>query len=170
MLVSICQLNPPPPLFCGNLEPCKLNKVLLKKLEITLSLGTEYNANFDPNLLERSVYNLITNAAEATSYQGKVHVTVENHFETNPREATLGTLESQFYVHIQVKDNGRGMTQTELSKMFEPFYTKRGEQKKGTGLGTVIVESLIKETGGALEVTSSPGSGTTIDLYLPAVQ
>ena len=141
-----------------------------EKLDIVVSLGTEYNATFDPNLLERAIYNLITNAAEATRYQGRVEVTVENHFETNPREVTLGTLTNQFYVHVQVMDNGRGMTQAEISKMFEPFYTKREKQGEGTGLGTVIVESLIKETEGALEVTSSLGSGTTIDLYIPAIQ
>jgi CheY-like chemotaxis protein len=70
------------------------------------------------------------------------------------------------YVRLTVADNGIGMDQDVLSRAIEPFYTTKGVGK-GTGLGLSMVHGLAAQSGGALALSSRPGEGTRIDLWLP---
>jgi len=73
-------------------------------------------------------------------------------------------------VRISVKDQGIGMDQKEVRKIFQKFYrTKKAEEsgEVGTGIGLSIVEQIITQHGGSIEVTSSPGHGSCFTLVLP---
>jgi two-component system NtrC family sensor kinase len=102
--------------------------------------------------LQQILLNLINNAFAAVDDGGTIEISV--------RRSTADS------ITIQVKDNGCGMTEHELARVFEPFYTtKRG--RGGTGLGLSITFSLAQELGGSIDVESEPGKGTRFRVTLP---
>jgi CheY-like chemotaxis protein len=70
------------------------------------------------------------------------------------------------YVRLSTKDTGVGMDEATLARAVEPFFSTKGIGK-GTGLGLSMVHGLTSQLGGGLTITSSPGKGTTVDLWLP---
>jgi signal transduction histidine kinase len=105
----------------------------------------------DPGLLRQILLNLLSNAFDATGSQG--HVTVA----ARVQEGTVG---------IAVSDTGAGISPDDLRRIFEPFYTTKG-RGKGTGLGLAICRELARSLGGAIEVKSEPGKGSTFTVQLP---
>jgi CheY-like chemotaxis protein len=79
---------------------------------------------------------------------------------------TVG-LKAGSYVRIMVADTGTGMDQATVSRAIEPFFSTKG-LGKGTGLGLSMVHGLAAQSGGTLQLSSEPGKGTTVDLWLPA--
>ena len=77
-----------------------------------------------------------------------------------------GSLRSGDYVRITVRDSGTGMDQQTLARAVEPFFSTKGVGK-GTGLGLSMVHGLAAQLGGALDLRSSPGKGTTAEIWLP---
>ena len=104
--------------------------------------------------LQQILLNLINNAFAAVDDGGRIEISI--------RPSTDGT------ITIDVSDDGCGMTEYELKRIFEPFYTTRSRQG-GTGLGLSITYSLAQELGGSIEVESEPGVGTRFRLTLPLV-
>ena len=102
--------------------------------------------------LQQILLNLINNAFAAVDDGGRISISV--------REPTAET------ITIQVEDNGCGMTEHELTRVFEPFYTTR-RKHGGTGLGLSITYSLAQELGGSIDVESTPGEGTRFRVTLP---
>lgn len=77
---------------------------------------------------------------------------------------SISTSEDEHHVRIAVSDNGKGMTEQEREKMFDPFFTTR---KTGTGLGLAVSHQIIEQHGGTLEVVTAEGEGTTVTIILP---
>jgi signal transduction histidine kinase len=67
-------------------------------------------------------------------------------------------------VYVTVGDTGRGIAQEDINRIFEPFYTTK---KKGSGLGLMIVQRILRDHGGRIELESHVGKGTTFRLWLP---
>jgi len=120
--------------------------------------------------LARAVGNLVRNAVEAIDGEGEVVIktsrarvaTAIGHFETIP---------AGDYAVLSVTDDGCGIPDHELARIFEPFFTKkRASEHAGSGLGLAIVHGVVKEHEGFIDVTSVLERGTTFSLYLPAVQ
>jgi signal transduction histidine kinase len=109
----------------------------------------------DRELMEYAVYNLMTNAVK---YSGR------------DTEVTVACNTKGDRVRLSVRDQGIGMDAKELRQIFQKFYrTKRAEAsgEKGTGIGLSIVEQIVHQHGGKMEVTSEPGKGSCFTVVLP---
>jgi two-component system, cell cycle sensor histidine kinase and response regulator CckA len=73
------------------------------------------------------------------------------------------------YVELSICDTGTGMDEETKAQVFDPFFTTKTSDR-GTGLGLSIVHGIIRQSGGAVDVTSEPGHGATFRLLLPSLQ
>jgi signal transduction histidine kinase len=103
----------------------------------------------DPTQTQQALVNLVKNAMQAMTRGGTL---------------TMQTGESAEAVWVSVTDTGGGIPQEQINRIFEPFYTTK---KKGTGLGLMIVQRIVRAHGGRIELESHVGRGTTFRLWLP---
>ena len=165
-------------LIAGNFSPEKRPIDYRKKLKDLTRLvlaGSSILAEFkinkelfyingDETQIDQVIQNLLINAKEAMPEGGKITISAENIVVLKDFHAKLapGT-----YVKISIKDQGIGIDEKHLSHIFDPYYsTKKG----GTGLGLFVVQSVIKNHGGHIEVKSKVGEGTEFIIYLPATE
>lgn len=121
-------------------------------------------ARADANQLEMALLNLAVNARDAMPGGGALTVSAE--------ASIVGTghrldLPAGRYVRLAVADTGIGMEGATLARAIEPFFSTKGVGR-GTGLGLSMVHGLAAQLGGALDISSTPGVGTTVELWLPA--
>jgi PAS domain S-box-containing protein len=118
-------------------------------------------ARTDPSQLEMALLNLIVNARDAMADGGVIRITAERR-EADGRGDTLAGA----YVRLAVADTGVGMDAETLARAAEPFFTTKGVGK-GTGLGLPMIHGLAKQSGGDMRLSSRPGEGSTVELWLP---
>jgi signal transduction histidine kinase len=118
----------------------------------------------DPNQLELAILNLCVNARDAMPNGGPLTILAEG-LAIGP--ASSPRLKPGFYLRVSVIDAGVGMDEDTLSRAVEPFYSTK-ETGRGTGLGLSMVHGLAAQLGGGFQLTSAPGEGTRVDLYLPS--
>lgn len=148
------------------LENINLNHVLAECVELTISRADQRGVvlmtdlddlpaiEADPAGLHQAFLNLITNAMDAVSDLTGV-ITLRTRYDSAQRA-----------VVVSVIDNGTGIPEDQLSSIFTPFWSSKGQ--KGTGLGLAVTEKMVKEHHGRIEVTSRVGTGTTFTITLPA--
>jgi signal transduction histidine kinase/CheY-like chemotaxis protein len=117
----------------------------------------------DPNQLELAILNLTVNARDAMANGGPLTILAEE-VAIGPRSAPK--LKPGLYVKLSVIDAGCGMDSETMGRAVEPFYSTK-EFGRGTGLGLSMVHGLAAQLGGGFSLTSAPGEGTRVDLYLP---
>jgi len=117
--------------------------------------------------LSKSLMNLVTNAAEAMPQGGTIEVKAENRYIDVPIDGYENIVEGE-YVVLTVADTGQGISEEDIGKIFEPFYTKKIMGRSGTGLGMSVVWGAVKDHNGYIEVASREGEGTIFTLYFPA--
>lgn len=125
------------------------------------------NIKGSPVHLSKTLMNLVSNAVEAISEMGEVVITARNCYLDMPVSGYDDVNEGD-YVLLSVSDTGQGISPADLSKIFEPFYTRKVMGKSGTGLGLAIVWGTIKDHGGYIDVKSEEGTGSVFTLYFPA--
>jgi len=145
-------------------EPVEINQLvegiveliaigLKKGVNLTTNLlDNEAWVNVDPGQLESALFNVCLNSNYAISASGEITI-------------SLVQL-SQGRIEILVEDNGQGMGEETLSRVFEPFFSTRADTS-GTGLGLAMVYGFIKQSGGDIDVQSQLGQGTVVTLTLP---
>lgn len=129
------------------------------------------------NQLTEVFYNLMSNAYDAIKskeqkikegqltllagqgYKGKLAVS-----------ATSTSKDGADWLQVVVHDNGIGVKQEDLARLFIPFFTTKATAEKGTGLGLYVIKKIIENHGGRVEVNSVYGEGTTFTIHLPAVK
>jgi len=128
-----------------------------KHIEVTLLASSmELSMVGDRELMEYACYNLLTNAVKYSPQNTQVTISAGKH-------------ENQ--VRIAVEDQGIGMDQKEVKQIFQKFYrTKKAEEsgEAGTGIGLSIVQQIVEQHGGRIDVVSQPGQGSCFTLVVPA--
>jgi PAS domain S-box-containing protein len=131
---------------------------LLKMLRTIIGEDIEIEARLTPGLpriqvdashIEQVIMNLAVNSRDAMPKGGRLQI---------------GTELSGERVLLTVADTGAGMTAEVLKHVFEPFYTTK---EQGTGLGLATVFGIVQQSGGQIEIASTPGRGTTVSVFLP---
>jgi PAS domain S-box-containing protein len=119
--------------------------------------------------LQKTVMNLISNAAEAQPGGGIISIVTENrHLDTPVRG--YDHVNPGDYIVLSVADYGQGIAPEDLKRIFEPFFTKKVMGRSGTGLGMAVVWGTVQDHEGYIDVTSAQGQGTRFDLYFPTSQ
>jgi CheY-like chemotaxis protein len=132
--------------------------------EMAPDLGT---IRADPSQIEQVLLNLAVNARDAMPQGGKLRIEARN-IELDERSAhDYHGAQPGRYVALTVTDTGCGMDTGTLTRIWEPFFTTKGEA--GTGLGLATVYGIIRQSGGSVGVQSRLGQGTTFTILLPRV-
>jgi signal transduction histidine kinase/CheY-like chemotaxis protein len=141
-----------------------IGSTLGPKIEIRVELADDLPpARADANQLEMAVLNLGVNARDAMPDGGTL--TISGGRESVKSGQHAGLMPGD-YVRLSVADTGAGMDEATLARAVEPFFSTKGIGK-GTGLGLSMVHGLAAQLGGGLTIASTPGEGTTVDLWLP---
>jgi nitrogen-specific signal transduction histidine kinase len=121
----------------------------------------------DPGQLEQVLMNLVLNARDAIATVGQIHVDVRAVTLASPVPARPKPVPAGRWVVLEVRDDGTGMGPDVQARAFEPFFSTR-EPGRGTGLGLSTCLAIVARAGGALQLASSPGTGTTVSVWLPS--
>ncbi|MBL8602585.1 MAG: response regulator [Myxococcales bacterium] len=151
------------------IEPL-LRRLLGERVGLRLGLEARAALTFiDPSQLSQVLLNLVGNAGDASREGGTVSLdTAVVRLDPNdPRRASFDT-EGERFVRITVADAGHGMDDVTRQRAFEPFFTTKPEGR-GTGLGLATVYGIVREAHGCVDVESSLGVGTRVDVYLAEV-
>ena len=120
----------------------------------------------DATQVHQVVMNLCANAAQAMPDGGALSVALRlERFETK-RAVTIGRVDESDYMVLRVGDTGSGIPAHILEQIFDPFFTTK-VAGSGTGLGLSLVHGIVTQLGGAIDVASEPGKGSTFTVYLP---
>jgi len=123
----------------------------------------------DQTQIHQIAMNLITNASHAVENKNGIIDIELKEFVLKNNDLPDSILKSGQFIRLSVSDNGTGMSQHIVHKIFEPYFTTK-EQGKGTGLGLAVVYGIVKEHGGDIKVYSEFGKGTTFNIYLPLMK
>jgi PAS domain S-box-containing protein len=120
----------------------------------------------DATQVHQVVANLVTNAIQAMPAGGRLRVELATERVEAPRAGTVGACGAGDYVVLTVADTGGGIAPEIIDRIFDPFFTTK-DVGTGTGLGLSLVHGNVTDLGGAIDVESTVGAGTTFTVYLP---
>ena len=135
-----------------------------QSVQLDLDLGPTPVVAADPGQLEQVLMNLVSNARDAGASRVGIRTTtatIERGYDSRRLGVAPGT-----YVALVISDTGSGMDEETQARVFDPFFTTK-HRDGGTGLGLSLAHSVIRQSGGAIEVSSVPGTGTTFRILLP---
>ena len=120
---------------------------------------------FDPGQISQVIANLVVNAEQAMPDGGTLHVDCDN-FSCAPETApSIPDLVPGDYIRIRVRDEGVGIPEQCLKRIFDPYFTTK---PSGNGLGLATTYSIVRNHNGLITVESAQGCGSTFTVYLPA--
>jgi PAS domain S-box-containing protein len=138
------------------------------QVELTMTLsGEPLPVKVDPGKIEQVIMNLVVNACDAMPSGGNLLIRTAR--VPRPAPETGGTEDAIAFAMLEVTDTGYGMDAETKAHLFEPFFTTK-PLGKGTGLGLSTAYGVVGQSGGSIEVESSPGKGSTFRVYLPMVE
>ncbi len=159
---------------CVDLKQLLLDSIAEKLIDHQIKYTFSYpddllKIDVDVEQIHEALSNIYQNAREAMGEDGllRISVTTLEAIPLAPDQAGISGKEEK-YAKINIEDNGRGIAEKDLPYIFDPYFSSKplGNQK-GMGLGLTIVYSIIDKHNGDVEVSSSPGIGTTVSIYLP---
>lgn len=149
-------------------ENLKLMRRLIgENIDLTFTAAPDaWPIRMDPSQLSQILANLVINARDAVQDAGTICIETANLQVSEDAPGLSAELAPGDYVRLTVSDTGCGMAPATLERIFEPYFTTKGEGK-GTGLGLSIVYGIVKQNGGTISAYSHPGVGTSLKVYLP---
>jgi signal transduction histidine kinase/CheY-like chemotaxis protein len=166
-------------------EPANLNEVISEYLgspehermqlyhqNVSVKTDLEDDLLFtsgSPMHLSKIVMNLIFNATEAMPKGGTIRISTKNQHIERSSNIDIDMKEGD-YVVLTVADDGIGIPQKDIERIFEPFYTKKMMGRSGTGLGMAVVWGSVKDHDGYIDIQSAKGKGSAVSLYFPAIR
>ena len=151
----------------------KLQHMMRRLIGENINLQTElapglWTVSADASQLEQCIMNLAVNAKAAMPRGGSIRISTEM-IDSEDRDFRPPPLRKPhgLFNRVTVRDTGCGMSAETLARIFEPFFSTKGED--GTGLGLSVVYGIIEEHGGWITVDSIPGKGTAFHLWIPAL-
>jgi two-component system cell cycle sensor histidine kinase/response regulator CckA len=146
-----------------------LRRVVGEDIEFIVRLAPDLGSvKADAGQLEQVVMNLVVNARDAMPSGGTLTIETDCVQVTAEFAAAHGGSAIGLFDRLRITDTGCGMTPEVLAQIFNPFFTTKGPEK-GTGLGLATVHGIVRQAGGYVAVTSTPGQGSTFAVYLPRV-
>ncbi|BBO72385.1 hypothetical protein DSCA_63150 [Desulfosarcina alkanivorans] len=137
-------------------------------VQLDLDLSDDlFDITGSPVHLNKTVMNLISNAAEAILKEGRIRIETENRY-VDALTKGYDDIQEGDYVVLRVTDNGIGISEADIERIFEPFYTKKVMGRSGTGLGMAVVWGTVKDHRGTIDVQSHQAQGTTVTLHFPS--
>jgi PAS domain S-box-containing protein len=144
-----------------------LRRVLGENIQLKLTLAQPAVCiRADLGQMQQLILNLAINARDAMPQGGVLSIETSNLTLSQPSTFSSGHLPPGSYALLSVSDTGCGMTPEVQAHLFEPFFTTK-DAGKGTGLGLSNVYGVVKQSGGEITVTTSPGRGAAFHIYLP---
>ena len=160
----------------GSVDLSRLVEEMLELLKVSISKHAVLKTDLRKNLpavrgnaaqIRQIVMNLIINASEALGEKDGV-IRVTTSFAGSGRHLSsisAANLPEGDYLRLEVSDTGCGITEEQQTRIFDPFFTTKFA---GRGLGLAVVHGIVRANGGAIHLSSTPGQGTTFQLFLPA--
>ncbi len=146
-----------------------IRRLITEDIEVTADINDEeLKVTGDAGLVQQILFNLVTNARDAISSQGHIHIsTAATQIDEAFRRTQGVDAPAGCYVQFTVSDNGCGISDEIRAKIFEPFFTTK-EVSKGTGLGLAMIHGTVKQMEGFIVVDSQFRMGTAFNIYIPA--
>jgi PAS domain S-box-containing protein len=148
-----------------------LRATLMPTIEIRLHIDKNIGLVFaDPTQIQQIVMNLCTNAVHAMRSQahGEMDIWLDNVDIDSFTGTNFVSLPPGHYLCLTVRDNGHGMDEKTIDRIFDPFFSTKG-QSEGTGLGLSVIHGIVSNHGGSITVESKPGQGSQFKVYLPSL-
>ncbi len=124
------------------------------------------NTSCSPVHLSSTIMNLVSNAAESMPNGGKITIATKNIYIDTPIKG-YDYVKPGEYAALTVSDNGIGIAEKDINRIYEPFYTKKVMGRSGTGLGMAVVWGTVKDHNGYVVCESKEAEGTSFTLYFP---
>lgn len=142
------------------------------KIQLDIKSDSSTMVLADPTQIHQVLMNLCTNAADAMRNTGGLLAVSLTDMEVDTNTAALHQdLKPGPYLWLTVSDTGQGMDNAVMDRTFEPFFTtKERSEGSGMGMGLAVVHGIVKNHGGAINVYSEVGKGSTFNVFLPLVQ
>jgi PAS domain S-box-containing protein len=166
----------------SQMEPAEITPVargVLKFLRATIPSTIELREHIDEQAgtiladetqLHQVITNLCTNAAQAMEERGGIiDLTISNREVRHEMSNSFEDLKPGSYVILSIKDNGPGIPQDNLERIFDPYFTTK-KVGKGSGLGLSVVMGIVKSHRATIQVESFPGAGTHFQIYFPRIE
>ena len=146
-----------------------LNRLIGEHIAIDLRLASNlWPVRADVAHLEQALVNLALNARDAMPHGGRLGIETANR-DIGEQEAQALEIAAGPFVELRVRDTGVGIAPDLKARIFEPFFTTK-LKGAGTGLGLSMVYGFVRQSGGAIDVDSAPGEGSTFSLLLPRTE
>ncbi|NWG28894.1 MAG: response regulator [Ignavibacteriaceae bacterium] len=149
-------------------------KIITQTFPKTISLKEDIEENLydlvgNSTEIYQVLLNLCVNAKEATEGKGTIGISAKNITIDNKNHSYFPLLSQGNYVRFSIEDNGVGIEEKNLTKIFDPYFSTKSKDT-GSGLGLYVSYGIIKAHKGFIDVSSKPGVGTTFDVYIPAFE
>ncbi len=142
-----------------------MSRLLGERIQVVVRTAEDvWPIRIDPSQFDTSLVNLATNARDAMPDGGTVTLATRNLVVL--QDDQIAGIPPGSYVVVEVSDTGIGMTPDQVARAFEPFFTTKAPGH-GTGLGLSTLYGFVLQSGGHVTLSSEPGRGTTVRLYLP---